>query len=93
MAVKSLRVTLSGATQVSATSILCRWICFVNNAAAVMYLSDATVATGQGITLQNGGSNFVPPLGDVSSASNLNQWYAKGTDTHVLDVVYDQIGS
>ena len=91
MAVKSLRVTLSGATQVSATSIKARWVVFENNAAAVMSLSDANVAAGQGIVLQAGGNNFAPPLGEQAMVHNLNQWYVVGTDTQVLDVVYDSV--
>ena len=94
MAVTSLRVTLSGATQVSATSILARWVTFINNAAAKMNISDSAVATDQGIPLaQTGGNFFLPPTSDISQVHDLSQWYAKGTDTQVLDVVYDKVGS
>ena len=93
MAVTQLQVTLSGATQVSSTKILARWVVFANNAAAVMGLGDASVSTTHGILLQAAGSMFCPPTCDISQIHDLSQWYVKGTDAQILDVIFDKVGS
>lgn len=91
MAITTLQVTLAGKTQVSATKIKARWITFQNNAGAVMRVGDVNTSSTVGISIAAGGSNFTPPLGDVSSLSDLSQWYVVGTDTQKLDVVYDSV--
>ena len=93
MAVTQIQVTLSGATQVSTTKLLARWVAFQNNAAAVMGLGDSSVSATHGILLQAGGSMFCPPTSDISQVHDLSQWFAKGTDTQILDVVFDKVGS
>ena len=91
MAVTTLQVTLSGKTHVSAASIKARWVVFQNNAAAVMRLGDVNTSSTVGISVQAGGANFAPPMGEQAMVHNLNQWYVVGTDTQVLDVVYDSV--
>jgi hypothetical protein len=93
MAITTLQVTISGKTRISATKQYARWITFQNNAAAVMRVGDVNTSSSQGISIASGGSNFTPPLGDVSSLSDLSQWYVVGTDTQVLDVVYDSVAT
>ena len=93
MAVKNLQVTLSGLTQISATSIKARWVTFQNNAAAVMRLGDATTTSSIGISVAAGGDNYAPPMGEQAMVHDLSQWYVVGTDTQKLDVVYDKVGS
>ena len=93
MAVTSLQVTLSGVTQVSATKIPCRWVQFQNNAAANMRLADVNVSATQGILLSASGGFFAPPTSDISAVHDLSQYYVKGTDTQLLDVVFDKVGS
>lgn len=93
MAVTTMQVTLSGATQVSATKILARWVEFQNNAAASMRLGDANVTSSRGISLLAGGGFFAPPTSDISQVHDLSQYYVVGTDTQVLDVVYDEVAS
>ena len=66
MAITSIQVTISGKTQVSATSIKARWIQFVNNAAAVMKIADTNVSSTHGIPLAAAGaagraSGHAPP--------------------------------
>lgn len=92
MAVTSIQVTLSGATQVATTKTLARWVQFVNNAAAAMKIADANVGSSRGIPLSaTGGAFFLPPTSDISQVHDLSQWYVKGTDTQALDVVYDSV--
>lgn len=93
MAVISLQVTLSGVTQVSATKILARWVQFQNNAAGAMRLADASVSSTRGLTLAAAGGFFAPTTSDISQVHDLSQWYVKGTDSQLLDVVFDKVGS
>ena len=97
MAITFIQVTISGKTQVSATSIKARWIQFVNNAAAVMKIADTNVSSTHGIPLAAAGaagcSFLAPPMGQQDLVHDLSQWYVAGTDAQVLDVVFDKVGS
>ena len=93
MAVTSLQVTLSGVTQVSATKIPCRWVQFQNNAAADMHIADVNVSSSRGIKMTAAGGFFAPPTSDISAVHDLSQYYVVGTDTQLLDVVFDKVGS
>ena len=93
MAVTMLQVTLSGTTHVSATKLLARWVEFANNAAHDMKIADSTVSSTHGIPMPANGGFFAPPTSDVSQVHDLSQYYVKGTDADVLDVVFDKVGS
>lgn len=85
MAIKTFQVTMTGAAvQVSTQPIICNWFTYVNNAAAEIDLGDANL---QPIHLAPGGTFYQnrPSPG----VSNLQTWYAKGTNTQKLDVIYD----
>lgn len=90
MAVVSIQVTLgAAATQISTQPISCKQIIFQNNAAAVMRLGDSSVSATKGNQLASGspgGSLVIGPM--PPQLSNLNEWYAFGTATQVLDVTY-----
>lgn len=94
MAVTTLQVTISGKTQVSATSLKARWVLFQNNAGAVMRLGDTNVTSGVGYSIAaSGGVLNMAPFSDPSLAYDLSQWFIAGTDTQKLDIVYDKVGS
>jgi len=86
---KLLQVTLgAGATQISATSILCREIVFQNNGATNdMRVGDSTVSSTKGIKLlKASGSLTVGPL--TENSEDLRDWYVFGTAADVIDILY-----
>lgn len=92
MAVKTLQITQTGsAVQLATASIFARWVIFQNTAAAAMRLGDANVTTGKGVSLAATGIPWIlPPMPD-GAHYDLSQWYAIGTNTQLLDVVYDSM--
>ena len=90
MAVKTLQITQTGsAVQLAASSVFARWVILQNNAAAAMRLGDSNVTASIGMSLSATGVPYVlPPMPD-GSHYDLSQWYTIGTNTQLLDVVYD----
>lgn len=92
MAIVSIQVIIgAGATQISANPVKARWIAFSNNAAAVMRIGDPSVAANRGISLAVAGGFTTPTYPEGAYYGDLSQWYAAGTATQVLDVVYDAV--
>jgi hypothetical protein len=93
MAVKTLQITQTGsAIQLSSTKLFARWILFQNAAAATMALGDSTAAAGVGYTLPaTTGSLLLPALADVSQHYDLSQFWTLGTNTQVLNILYDSM--
>jgi hypothetical protein len=91
MAVKSLQITQSGsAIQLSASSLFARWILFQDTAAATMTIGDSTVTASKGYVLPaTTGSLLLPALADVSQHYDLSQFWTIGTNTQVLNILYD----
>ena len=91
MAVKTLQVTQTGsAVQVSATSILARWIMFQNTAAAIQTIGDSAVTATNGYVLPASSGNVVlPPM--IDGHYELSQWWTIGTNTQKLSIVYDSM--
>jgi hypothetical protein len=92
MAVKTVQVTQSGlAKQVSPLGTYARWIMFQNTAGAAMRLGDANVTASLGMSLAaTGVPYFLQPMPD-GLHYDLGQWYTIGTNTQLLDIVYDAI--
>ena len=92
MAVKTLQITQTGsAVQLSTTFIFARWVIFQNTAAAAMRLGDSAVTTSKGMSLAATGAPYIlQPMPD-GSHYDLSQWYTIGTNTQLLDVVYDSM--
>jgi hypothetical protein len=96
MAVKTLQVTqTASAVQVTATvGTYARWIVFQNTAAAVMRLGDANVTTTRGYSLPASNAvNSVLVLEPMPNGQHydLSQWWTIGTNTQLLDVIYDSM--
>jgi hypothetical protein len=90
MAVTTLQITQSGsAKQIAPIGTYARWITFQNNAAGAMHVGDANVSATRGVSVPPGGSNFAPPPGTSDQHNDLGQWWTIGTNTQVLDVIYD----
>ena len=96
MAVTTIQITQTGsAVQVSASQIFAKWIVFQNNGAAGMRVGDANVSSSRGMALAaSGAANsqlILAPLADTSAHYDLSQFYTQGTNTQILDVVYDRM--
>ena len=92
MAVTTLQVTQNGsAVKLAAAPLYARWIIFQNTAAAAMRLGDANVTASKGVSLAATGTPWIlPPMPD-GAHYDLSQWYTIGTNTQLLDVVYDSM--
>ncbi len=93
MAIKTLQVTQTGSTiQVSATPIKCKWAVFVNTAGAVMRIGDSSTTATRGVSLPLTSGQFVVPVPIASTfGTDLSQWWTIGTNTQLLDVIYDDM--
>ena len=91
-AVQTIQVTIgASATQVSASSLNCKWVVFQDNTAAdSMRIGDANVSTTRGVKLVAGASFFIPTKPEPG-AINLQNFYVAGTNGDVLDVVCDTV--
>lgn len=93
MAVKTLQITQTGsAVAVSANAgTYARWVVFQNNAAAAARIGDGSVTATRGYALA--AANASPPLilqpMPNGAHYDLNQWSTIGTNTQLLDVIYD----
>jgi hypothetical protein len=93
VSVKTLQVTQTGsAIQVSTTAIRCKWAVFYNTAGAAMRIGDSAVTASRGIPLALTTGSFVVPVPIASTfGTDLSQWWTIGTNTQLLDVVYDDL--
>ena len=83
--VKTFQVTMTGsAVPIVTQPLQCKWFLFVNNAAAQIAVGDVN---NQPIKLATGGTEYQGWKGPANS--NLLGWYANGTNTQLLDIVYD----
>lgn len=93
-AVKTLQVTIGAAN----TSIIssgahqnCRWIVIENNAAHSIRIGDTNISSSRGLLLSSGtpgGSFYIGP-DSAGSARDLGNWFINGTQSDVIDVIYD----
>jgi len=86
-----IQVTQTGsAVPLSATPIQCRVLIIQNNAAAVARVGDSTVTASKGISLASGGgANSILYIESPVLSINIQQYYTVGTNTQVLDVMYE----
>lgn len=87
MSLKSFQVTMTGGTDAVLPSgdLFCKFILFVDNAAANTTLGTAALCT---IPCNTGGGNYYQGWSGPGLL-NLAGWYCKGTNTQKLDVFYD----
>lgn len=87
-----IQVTQTGsAIQISSTPIQARVLIIQNNAAASARVGDSTVTSSKGISLASGGgANSILYIESPVASINLSQYYTIGTNTQLLDVLYEQ---
>ena len=93
MAIKSLQVTQTGSA-VQFPAVKAKWAVIQNNAAAVCRVADSAVTASLGYSLAAAGavnSNLPIPVPPPGAVINLSDWWTVGTNTQLLDVVYDSV--
>ena len=90
MAVKTLQITQTGsAVQVATVATYARWIIFQNTAAAAARIGDANVTSSKGASLAATGAPYILQPTPNGAHYDLSQWWTVGTNTQLLDIVYD----
>ena len=90
---QTFQVTIgASATQLSITTLNCRWFIVQNNAAHAARLGDSGTTSSKGTSLPaTPSSPFQSPMVQPGGVWNLSQWYVAGTQNDVIDVTCDTV--